>query len=149
DEKQQPFIYINKLTPYGNMMLMMSKMKDTRISARTNIIIDKGKGLYSLATKDSTGISIMVWNYQGTQSEGFDTDLKVDNLPAKWKNRLIHVSRYSIDGETSNYHADLENCNLQMVEEKNVETDTFYHDQLHLEPNSLQLIILKVADNNR
>ena len=47
------------------------------------------------------------------------------------------------------YHADLDNSNLQMVEEKNVETDIFYHDQLHLEPNTLQLITLKVADNNR
>ncbi len=149
DEKQQPFIHTDKFTPYGNMMLMMSKMKDIRVSCGSSTPISEGKGLYSLAAKDSTGISIMVWNYQGKQSVGYDAALKVDNLPDEWKNQNIQVKRYSIDGETSNYHAGLENCNLQMIEEKAVETDTFYHDSLHLEPNTLQLVTLEVANSNR
>ncbi len=149
DEKQQPFIHNNKFTPYGNMMLMMSKMKDTRISATTSSVIHEGKGLYTLATKDSTGMSVMVWNYQGKKTEGFDAELEVVHLPAGWENKNVKAAIYKIDGETSNYHAGLENSNLQMVEEKTAETDTSYHILLHLEPNTLQLITLEAADSSR
>ena len=146
DEKGQLFIHTGKFTPYGNMMLMMSKMKDIRILATTSTKIEEGKGLYSLAAKNSSGISIMIWNFQSKNTEGFDASLRVDNLPAGLREKNVNVKLYKIDGETSNYHANLENCNLQMVEEKTIETDTFYQTFLHLEPNTLQLITLEAAE---
>lgn len=142
DEYGQPLVYTNKFTPYGNMMLMLSKMKDLRISSTTSSEIKEGKGLYSLATKDDSGISVMVWNFQSRNTEGFDAALKVDNLPAVLNDKNISVQIYKIDGETSNYHADLENCNLQKVEEKMVKTNADFQLALHLEPNTLQLIVL-------
>ncbi len=143
DEYGQPLVYTNKFTPYGNMMLMMSKMKDTRISTITSTEITEGKGLYSLATKDESGISIMLWNFQSRNTEGFDATLKVGNLPDGLKAKNVRVKLYKIDGETSNYHADLVNCNLQMVEEKTVKTDLVFESALHFEPNTLQLIVLE------
>lgn len=144
DEKQQPIVYTNKFTPYGNMMVMMSKMKNKRISATTNTVVEDGKGLYSLASKDESGISIMVWNFQGTKSEGFESTLKVENLPVEWKGKNIKVQTYKIDAKTSNYHADLENCNLQMVDEKTVTANKVYQTTLHLDPNTLQLFVLEL-----
>src|SRR5690606_13307921 len=34
-------------TPYGNQMLMFSKLKDERVSARSNAL-EKGKGVYAI-----------------------------------------------------------------------------------------------------
>lgn len=144
DEKQQPFIQTDKFTPYGNMMVMMSKMKENRIATTTSNSIQEGKGLYSLATKDKKGISIMVWNFQGTHSQGYESALKVENLPVEWKGKNIKVQTYKIDAETSNYHADLENCNLQIVDEKTIVANEAYQTTLHFDPNTLQLIVLEL-----
>lgn len=143
DEKQQPFIHTRKFTPYGNMMLMMSKMKKSRIYSKTSTTIIKGKGLYSLASFDASGVSVMAWNYQGKNSEGFNLELKVENLPASFNNKNVRVNLYRIDGNTSNYHVDLENCNLQLVDTQVVKQADYYNTSLHLEPNTLQLILLE------
>jgi len=144
DEYGQPFVQTKKFTPYGNMMIMMSKMKDTRVSSTSNVEIEEGKGLYSLATEDESGISIMVWNFQSRNTEGYDATIKVDNLPAGMKKKKVNVKLYKIDAETSNYHANLENCNLQMVEEERVKLSDVYETSLHLEPNTLQLIVFEL-----
>lgn len=146
DEKQQPLIYTEKFTPYGNMMLMLSKMKERLISATTTAEIKDGKGLYTLATKDKNGVSIMVWNFQGTKTEGFNAELKVKNLPLGWKKKGVVIKVYKIDSETSNYHANLENCNLQMVEEKTILLEGNFNTNLNLEPNTLQLFVLEPID---
>ncbi len=142
DEKQRPFIQTGKFTPYGNMMLMMSKMKGVRISSTTSGIIEDGKGLYALASKDTSGISVIMWNYQSTKTEGYDAALKVGNMPVEWKGKKLKVQLYKIDAENSNYHAGLENCNLQRAEEKKVEIEADYQVSLHFEPNTLQLILI-------
>ncbi|MDX8341158.1 hypothetical protein SLH46_18310 [Draconibacterium sp. IB214405] len=148
DEYAQPFVQTNKFTPYGNMMIMLSKMKDEKIASVVSTEIKEGKGLYSLATKDESGISIMLWNFQSRNTEGYDANLKVDNLPAGLNGKNVKVKLYKIDAEHSNYHADLENCNLQLVEEKTVKVDAVFQSALHFEPNTLQLIVLEPAETN-
>ncbi len=142
DEKQYPFIQTRKFTPYGNLMVMLSKMKKTRVASTTSSLVTDGKGLYSLASKDDIGISIMVWNYQSTASEGYNAELIVENLPEEWKGKNVNVQQYRIDSETSNYHADLENCNLEVIKEYSEKADNLYQIALHFEPNTLQLIVL-------
>jgi len=144
DEYAQPFVQTKKFTPYGNMMIMLSKMKDDRISSVVSTEIEEGKGLYSLATKDESGISIMLWNFQSRNTEGYDATLKVDNLPAGLNGKNVKAKLYKIDAEHSNYHSDLENCNLQIVEEKSVKPTGEYETSLHLEPNTLQLIVFEL-----
>ncbi|WP_340112946.1 GH39 family glycosyl hydrolase [Maribellus mangrovi] len=148
NEFGQPMIETQKLTPYGNMMVMMSKMKDTRISSTSSTEIEEGKGLYSLATKDESGISVMVWNFQSRDTQGFDATLNLNNLHKALNTKNVNVKLYKIDGEHSNYHTDLENCNLQMVEEKTIKTDDVFKSTLHFEPNTLQLIVLEPAETN-
>ena len=85
----------------------------------------------------------MLWNFQSRNTEGYNATLKVDNMPAGFKGKNVNVKVYKIDGENSNYHADLENCNLQKVEEKIVKADSVFQSTSHFEPNTLQLIVLE------
>ncbi len=145
DQWQQPFVNTRKFTPYGNMMLMMSKMKKNKISSNVTSTINKGKGLYSLATSDSTGVSVMIWNYQGKGTEGYDAEINIENLPKSLKGKKFSAKIYRIDEKTSNYHSDPANCNLQLVDTQLMNRAIRYHMTLHLEPNTLQLVIFEKA----
>ena len=143
DEKGQPFVHTEKLTPYGNAMLMMSKLKTERLAASTSTPITSGKGLYALAAKDNSGVSVMVWNYQGKQTEGYTFDMNVNNLPNALKNKNVTVKAYRIDQKTSNYQNGLENANLQLVEQTRKAVRNSYSASLTLEPNALYLLVLE------
>ena len=145
DEKGNPFIHSNKFTPYGNLMVMMSKMKETRVSATTSIEIKEGKGLYTLASKDSSGVSVMIWNYQSKNTEGFNAVVKVNNLKASFNNKNVRVKTYLIDGNTSNFHANLDKCNLQLVNDKMEHLKGTYSTSFHLEPNTMLLYVIEPA----
>jgi hypothetical protein len=145
DAGGKPFIQTGKFTPYGNEMLMMSKLKKNRIAATVSDTLSKGKGLYALAAKDDTGVSVMLWNYQGVNSKSYTAKINVTNLPASLRGKNVKVSIYRIDSKTSNYNADLENCNLQKVAEKMITGAGSYSCSLSFEPNSLQLIMLEPA----
>ncbi|WP_163718507.1 GH39 family glycosyl hydrolase [Mangrovibacterium lignilyticum] len=138
-----PFVQTEKFTPYGNMMLMLSKMKETRVTAEPSTKPIEGKGLYSLAAADSSGVSVMVWNYQGKQTEGFKAELNIANLPDSLRGKKLTARIYRIDRNTSNYHADPDDCNLQLVEEKYLDGSEDLSTPLDLDPNTLQLIVLE------
>lgn len=144
DSTGADMIQIDKFTPYGNSMLMVSKMKKTRLSVNSSTLIDDGKGIYSMASYDDSGISVMIWNYQSKNTEGYNVELKINNLPKSLMQNKITVQTGRIDAKNSNYQYDLENCNLQM-EEKTGEpiTQGVYKTNLSLEPNALFLIILE------
>ncbi len=143
DEKGQPYIHTEKFTPYGNMMVMMSKMKKNRIEVNTSTEINKGLGLYSFAAKDSSGVSVMLWNYQSKNTEGYKVDVEIDNLPVLLKSKITKARIYSIDRNTSNYHASIDNCDLTVVDEKNIDSKSSYSTILTLDPNTLKLIIIE------
>jgi Glycosyl hydrolases family 39 len=146
DAVGSPMVYTEKFTPYGNMMVMQSKMKTTRVSAVTSSVIDSGKGLYALASADDSGASVMLWNYQRKMTGDFNTSVEVKNLPASFTGKNIKARIYRIDSKTSNFHADIDHCNLQMVEEKIISKNNSYSTSLYMEPNSLQLVILEPTD---
>ena len=143
DEKGNPFVQTNKFTPYGNILLMMSKMKKERISAITSTEIKEGKGLYTLASKDSSGVSVMIWNYQSKNTVGFNAEIKVNSLNASFRNKNVKVKTYRIDSSTSNFHASLDKSNLQLVDEKVVQHKGTYSTSLHLEPNTILLYVIE------
>ncbi|RKD90892.1 GH39 family glycosyl hydrolase [Mangrovibacterium diazotrophicum] len=138
-----PFVQTEKFTPYGNMMVMLSKMKDTRVAAEISSEPTEGKGLYSMASLDSSGVAVMVWNYQGKLTEGFKCELNISNLPESLRGKKLTVRNYRIDRNTSNYHANPDNCNLQLVQEGYLNGGKDYSMSLELEPNTLQLVVLE------
>lgn len=120
----------NKFTPYGNSILMFSKMKKTRVSVSSSSPITKGKGLYTLASSDFSGVSAMIWNFQGVNNTGYKVSVNFSNLPSSFKSKNLRVKIYRIDSRTSNYHANLEKANLQLVEEKIYEPAKSYSTQV-------------------
>ena len=129
-------------SPYGNMLLMQSKMKAERVQADSNTLRE-GQGVYAIASKDESGVSIMVWNYQHTNNVHFDADVDMSNLPESMVVGPVRQTVYRIDETTSNYWADPEEANLQLVSDSIVETDENYSVSASLTPNSLQLILLE------
>jgi len=85
----------------------------------------------------------MVWNYQSKNAVGFDAELKVNNLKDSFRNKNVTVTTYRIDGTTSNFHANLDKCNLQLVDEKIEQLNGTYNISLHLEPNTMLLYVIE------
>lgn len=144
DEFEKPFRKESKFTPYGNMMVMSSKLKNYRSPVSTSSTIRDGKGLYTIASSDKSGIAIMIWNFQSMFNSGYKSELNLKNLPKEFLGKEIKMSIYKIDYKNSNYHADLENCNLSVFEEQIFKGKKSFQINLFLDPNALQLIVLEV-----
>lgn len=138
--------YVDKFTPYGNTLVMMAKLKKERVAAVTSTTISKGKGLYAVATKDSSGVSVMTWNYQSKGTEGYRVECTLLVLPAQFNGKNIRAKTYRIDAHTSNYDANLANANLQLVEDKIVANAGAFHQSFSVAPNTLQLLVLEPVD---
>lgn len=146
----------NTLTPYGNLLVLQSKMKDAKVSA-TSDHLDKGIGVYALAAKDKTGASVMVWNYQGcgganpgdpcTNNATYDAKLDLTHLPANLANHKVRERVFRIDQNTSNYYStpatDPAHANLQQVDSKTINLKATQQDSLALSPNSIYLVLLE------
>lgn len=133
---------IDTFSPYGNMLVMQSMMKDNRVEA-TSDSIKEGKGVYALASSDASGVSIMVWNYQHINSERFRATINMSGLPPELTNKRVRQTVYRIDQATSNYWADPETANLQRVSESVVEPGATYSVPVSLGANALELIVLE------
>jgi hypothetical protein len=128
-------------------MLMQSKMKDIKVSAVSDSIA-AGKGVYALGSKDKTGkkgVSVMVWNYQHTNTASFQTRIDMANLPGNLRNAPVRQQVYRIDEATSNYYTNPETANLQLVDDRVVQVDKDYTQTVTLSPNALYLIVLDPA----
>ncbi len=134
-------------TPYGNMLLMQSRMKDTRVKA-TSDTLSEGQGVYAVASKDASGVSIMVWNYQHINNGRFRTTIDMSRLPAELSDGPVRETLYRIDQTTSNYWADPEQANLQQFEERivTIPAGKTYVEIVDLEPNAIYLILLEPVD---
>ncbi|MCJ2180227.1 glycosyl hydrolase [Novosphingobium album (ex Hu et al. 2023)] len=133
---------VRTFSPYGNMMLMMAKLKGERVpvvsSGREN-----GKGIYAFATHDKTGAAVMVWNYQHTGEQTITATVNMDDLPEGLRNRKLRQRTFLIDGQTSNYWADPQKANLQQVGEARVSVKSDYTLKTRLGPNAVELIVLE------
>jgi hypothetical protein len=131
-------------TPYGNMLLMQSKMKDTRVSA-----VSGGRegdnGVYAMASKDGRGASLMVWNWQHTHTTGYRAAIDMSRLPSRLRHGPVRQRMYRIDQTTSNYFTDPARADLQLVGEKIVTPGRTYTERIDLGPNAIYLILLDPA----
>lgn len=145
DSTGNKMIYTRKFTPYGNSILMASNLKKTRVAADVSRGLEDGKGIYSIASVDETGIAVMLWNYQSRSTIGYKVDIAINNLPKAFKRRgTIKVKTALIDPTHSNYQYDIENCNLIFNESEVASIkDGVFTQQISIEPNSLFLIVLE------
>jgi hypothetical protein len=133
----------NKFTPYGNTLTMFAKLKENRLKASTSTPISDGKGIYTLASADSSGIAAMVWNFQSINNTGYKVNVNFENLPASFQGENLRLKIYKIDSKTSNYHTNLANANLQLLEEKVHSPAKAFSTSLFLDPNALGLLIIE------
>lgn len=131
-------------TPYGNQMLMFSKLKNERVSATSNALQD-GKGIYALATRDDSGAAVLVWNYQQTANQPYRVTVDLGQLPANLRGRALRQKMYRIDDKVSNYWGNPETANLQKVAESAVRPRARHRVTVELTPNALQLVVLEPA----
>lgn len=131
-------------TPYGNTLLMMSKLKGERVAARSDGLVS-GKGVYAIATKDKGGAAVMVWNYQHTGNQAHLVTIDMGQLPAPLRSRNVRQRMYRIDLETSNYWANPATANLQQVADTVIKPGREHSVTVELSPNALQLVLLEPA----
>ncbi|WP_370479785.1 hypothetical protein [Tamlana flava] len=143
DSTGTDMIHTQKFTPYGNSILMVSKLKKKRLQVSSSNQLKEGKGVYSIASYDESGVSIMIWNYQSKNTEGYNIELIIENLPKSFKKK-VKVKTGLIDAKNSNYQYDLENCNLTM-NEKIIERKKgrVFKTTFSLEPNALCIVVLE------
>ncbi|PLK26735.1 hypothetical protein [Novosphingobium sp. TH158] len=134
----------NTFTPYGNAMAMMAKLKDVRVPAQSSALV-KGKGVYALATKDKSGVAVMVWNYQHVGTQSYQVRIDMAALPARLAGKPLRQRMYRIDDKISNYWANPATANLQQVGESVVKPGRRHDMTVTLTPNALQLIVLEPA----
>ncbi|MDL4816331.1 hypothetical protein [Actinomadura opuntiae] len=135
---------LDTFTPYGNMMLMQSKMKRTRVSAVSGGL--KGdNGVYAIASKDRSGAALMVWNWQHTGTDAYRATIDMSRLPAGLRHGKVRQRTYRIDQSTSNYFTDPAKAGLQMVDERTVTPGRTYAQSIDLGPNAIYLVMLEPA----
>ncbi|MCJ2182890.1 glycoside hydrolase family protein [Novosphingobium sp. 1949] len=131
-------------SPYGNAMVMFSKLKALRVPAQFTAP-PSGKGLYTLATKDKTGLAVLAWNYQHTGTQTVSATIDFNALPKSLRGKPARVKIYRIDATTSNYWSDPEHANLQETSDTAVRLTTRYAQSVSLTPNALELIVVEPA----
>jgi hypothetical protein len=131
-------------TPYGNMLLMQSKMKDTKVSAISGGH-QEDNGVYALASKDKTGASLMVWNWQHTHDTSYRTTIDMSHLPSKLRRGPVRQRMFRVDQTTSNYFTDPAKADLQLVGEKIITPGKTHTESIDLAPNGIYLILLEPA----
>lgn len=129
-------------TPYGNAMLMMSKLKGERVAANSTALA-KGKGVYAIATKDGSGAAVMLWNYQHTDSRSYSVTLDLGRLPPSLRGKRLKERVFRIDDKVSNYWANPATANLQQVSEVVTPSSQARTLNAVLSPNALLLVVLE------
>lgn len=132
-------------SPYGNMLLMQSRMKGTQVQA-TSDSLTGGQGVYAVASKDESGASVMVWNYQHINNGRFRTTIDMSGLSADFGDGAMRQRLYRIDQNTSNYWAEPGQANLQEVDEQIVTAGKRHSETVDLEPNAIYLLLLEPVD---
>jgi hypothetical protein len=129
-------------TPYGNQMLMFSKLKGERVAASSNAL-QAGKGVYVLATKGNDGAAVMVWNYQQVGNQPYRVTIDMGMLPTNLRGTALRQQMYRIDDKVSNYWGDPAKANLQRVGDTAVSARDRHIITVDLPPNALHLFVLE------
>jgi hypothetical protein len=127
-------------TPYAqyNVFKMMSMQKSELVSASSDSVGSGGTGVGVEATRDGTGIAVLVWNYQ---SEGTKVTVNVNSLPAIFSGQAIHVEQYLVDSTHSNYLHNGDKA-LDKVADFTSPAATSFSNTISLANNSVALFVL-------
>ncbi len=131
-------------SPYGNALLMLSKLKNQRVAARSDALT-AGIGLYAIATRDRSGAAVLVWNYQHVGTQSYRTTIDMGQLPAELRGKPLRQRLFRIDDKVSNYWGDPATANLQQVGEAVVKPNGRHRVTIDLTPNALELVVLEPA----
>lgn len=133
-------------TPYGNMLLIQSRMKDTRVSTVSDVpLVDGDNGVYAVASTDRTGASVMVWNWQHVHDDSFRAVVDLSRLPSELRRGPVRQQVFLVDDSTSNYFADPATADLQLVADEVVSLGAQHRVEVDLGPNAIALILLEPA----
>jgi len=128
------------LLPKGNAVRMAQMLKQNHV--KSTVSIDKnGYGVYSIATYDSDGIAILLFNYDGGGESVKNVTLHLlnaDKLGAKSGS----VTEYRLDRTHANYFADKNAWQLAPVGEAAVPLSALNGKTVQLNGNAAQLIVV-------
>ncbi|MDF2935093.1 MAG: hypothetical protein K0Q90_466 [Paenibacillaceae bacterium] len=139
--------------PYYNVLRMQSMLKASRIASSTSagaLNATTGLGIHSLATRDDSGIAVMLVNYQWDQlTDGQGTDYNVtatvNNIPAALfsGSRKMRLERYQIDNTNSNYNSGASNAPLKKIEDVVLDySSTLTRPSFYMGKNTITLLVL-------
>lgn len=131
-------------TPYGNQMLMFSKLRDQRVDARSDALT-AGKGIYAIATRDPKGAAVVVWNYQQAGTVPYRVTIDMGRLPPELRGKPLRQRMFRIDDKVSNYWGDPSTANLQQVSDSGILPGSTHKVSIELTANALQLVVLEPA----
>jgi Glycosyl hydrolases family 39 len=137
--------------PYYNVLKMMKMLKSTRVSATTNAAATDNTaiGVNALASSDSTGLAVLVWNWQNNNSTGYDTTVNINSFPAIFNGKTIQYERYLIDATHSNYLHDATKDKLERVVASDLTPRTSWSGTIEMAPNSVSLLVFTPLNGTR
>ncbi len=129
-------------TPYFNMVIMQSMLKKHRVEScfSEDVCLD-GIGLYAFAARDSSGLSVMLWNYQWVGGRtSYEVNLTFGDLPAEIRGRQMILNDYKISADQCNYTADVHKAFLEPSGKEAVTMDENFSREIHLGVNEICLL---------
>jgi len=134
-----------KWTARGCMIQMARRMQPTRVESDVHIN-SSGLGVYSLASKSDTAVTLWVWNYQWTNTGAHNVGVTVSNLPDAFTSRNVRARRYLIDSTHSTHYYPGGTGELEQVSDDVRSHAGSFGANMYLRPNSLALIVLTPTD---
>lgn len=103
-------------TPFFHTLRMQSWLGDTLLSTQGGS--KDATGVRLMATRNSADkVTMMVWNTQLDGTESFDVKINVDNLPAGFDGKNVHMKRYLTDEVHGNFQYDNDDS-LDLMEDR-------------------------------
>jgi len=103
DRKNQ--IYDNlRWSPYGMSLKMQARLAANQIKVDTPEL-SEGKGIYCIASKDESKVTVLIWNYQWENGENTHTSvINFNNIPINNPGGTAKIKEYLLDLEHNNIH---------------------------------------------
>jgi hypothetical protein len=130
-------------TPYGCSLKMQKLLR--RDHVHSNIVGEGFRGIFSVASRDETGVAVQLWNLQYPKGELSKVNLRIEHLPDVLADRSVRVRIYLIDATHSNCFHDPKQNDLQAVEDRTVSCKRTFETTVQLEPNALAFVELTPA----
>ncbi|MFC1504059.1 discoidin domain-containing protein [Spirochaetota bacterium] len=132
-----------KTTPVYNAVKMYTMLKAKRIKAISDGLDGNLEGVGCIASKDNTGIALLVYN---TTTANKSISFTVNNIPSGLMNTPLRYTRYLVDDTHGNYYYNKNNHVLPAVDNKTVTLSSSYSASISLRSYGTTLIVLSDTD---